>query len=83
MHVNGVEMPVSLQQVQKALKGETRPVRFEVHYPDRSDPVLYDLLLQINFDKATKIVLVFPDRSGAWIQVQPGEWKTKDRKKVR
>jgi hypothetical protein len=74
---------VNRDQVERALKKETRPVQFEVHYQGRDEPVLYKDINQINFDKTKKVVLVFPEGSGPWIYVDDGKWVSKDRKRVR
>lgn len=74
---------VTRKDVERALKGDNRTPRFEVHYHDRPTPVTYDKIDQINFDRIKKIVLVFPQGSGSLIQVDDGKWKTKDRKRVR
>lgn len=74
---------VTRSDVERALRKDTRPVKFEVHYHGRIEPVTYNRIDQINFDRIKKIVLVFPPGSGDEIYVADGEWKTKDRKKVR
>jgi hypothetical protein len=74
---------VTKKDVERALRGEKRTPKFEVHYFDRSDPVIYTQIGQINFDKVRKVVLVFPEWSGTQVYLGDGDWVTRDRKKVR
>ena len=45
---------VTRQDVERALHGDGRPAKFEVHYHDREKPVTYDQIGQINFDSVKK-----------------------------
>lgn len=73
---------ITRKDVERALRKETRPVKFEVRYHGRDVPVTYAHLDQINFDAVRKITLVFPEAGSPWIQVGNGDAAVKNRKKV-